>query len=1100
MTDAATRVQNEASDPRRSTWLSANAGSGKTRVLTDRVARLLLQGTRPQDILCLTYTKAAASEMQNRLFRTLGQWAMMPDADLEHALAAIGERADGEMERARTLFARAIETPGGLRIQTIHSFCAGLIRQFPVEAGVTPEFRELDTDEADRLLSRAVDEMAEADAPALTRFLACHDGDALATVTRTIAAARTSFQVLPDFDDLSRRAGVSPGDDIETLDTALLGLIDADWWRALKAALLGTNATNEAIAARMPDDPKSLSRQDIGWFQTSFANKTNDNSKAGKWPAKPLRAALGAAVEGIDAFLDGVIEHRTARRGVACRDNAARLHAFAAELLDRYRTLKVERGVLDFDDLIQKTAALLRDETRAWVRFRLDNRIEHILIDEAQDTSPEQWQVISALADEIVAGEGADGRARSLFVVGDRKQSIYSFQGADARAFDHMQSHFDERMRHAPKPLALHRLEYSFRSSTAILTATDAVFDALSSGEGVDSRHKAFFADLPGRVDLWPVVEPGDAPDDPAWFDPVDRPLEEASQIRLADAVAREIARLVAEEAIPQPNQPPRPVAPGDILVLVQRRGILFERIIRTSQALGVEIAGPDRLRLFDEVAVRDILAILRFLALPEDDLSLAEALRSPILGLDEAELYDLAHARTRKRLWRELVRRREDFAGAHAILSDLLRHADFLRPFEMIERILIEHEGRARLLARLGEDAEDALDELLSLALDFESEAIPDLTSFLAHVETLETDVKRAAEGSGRKVRVMTVHGAKGLEAPIVILPDTIRVARADRAPVFLDVDGVPFLKAPSTEAAAIQTDATTRRAAAERAEAQRLLYVAMTRAETWLIVCGAEGRRKGGFWHQAVADGLATLPTVEIDTPVGPGLRLAHGDWPARPGVSDDARDEAVTAFTILGPVPDAVRSVTPLNPSDLGGAKTLAGGLGREDALPWGSAIHLLLEHLPDHPHADRHRIAAQVLANADLPPDLVDPIAAAEAAGRVIAAHPDLFTGDALREVPLAGHVGGIPFAGTVDLMLIEGERVRIVDFKTNALVPKDAGEVPDAILRQMGAYLVALRTALPGHKPELQILWTETGALMTLPHAIVSAAFAATTTS
>ena len=1101
MTDEATLVQNTAADPKRSTWLSANAGSGKTRVLTDRVARLLLRGTRPQDILCLTYTKAAATEMQNRLFRTLGRWAMMSDGELIGALAQIGETDAVDIQQARTLFARAIETPGGLRIQTIHSFCAGLIRQFPVEAGVTPDFKELDANEASELLSSVVEQMAEEERPELLHFLDHHDGDAIGAMCVTIAGARSSFGSAPQLDDLSRRLGVEIDDDRDRIDGRLLSLIDGSWWTALRTAIAGTNATNDRIAADMAVDPERLSASDLGWIDARFANGTNDNSKAGRWPAKALRNGLGPWLDQIDTFLDGVIERRRARRALECRDRTYALHEFANVLLSGYEARKRQLGVLDFDDLIEKTAVLLGDETRAWVRYRLDSKIEHILVDEAQDTSPAQWNVISALADEIVSGEGAERPDRSIFVVGDRKQSIYSFQGADALAFDRMQAQFAHRMQDAPLPLAQHRLQHSFRSSPAILTAADAVLDHLAGQVRAEERHKAFFENLPGRVDVWPAVEPSDDPEDVHWYDPVDRPLEENASIRLADMVAGEIDRLIREETIPTPDGRSRAVEPGDILVLVQRRNVIFDRIIRSSQALGIDIAGPDRLRLMEEVAVKDILAFLRFLALPEDDLSLAEVLRSPVIGLSEEKLYDLAHGRQRSRLWRELVRRRADFQTEHAVLSDLLSRADYLRPFDMIERILIRHSGRERLLARLGPDAEDAIDELLSLALRFEESSVPDTTSFLGYLETLDADIKRAAEASGRKVRVMTAHGAKGLEAPIVILPDTIRVERADSSPLFFDADGVPFLKSPSQQEPDLQKDAKVTRAAAERAESERLLYVAMTRAETWLIVCGAKGKRAGGFWHDAVKDALAgRSDVIGIDTPVGAGLRLAHGTWPLREDRPDGFNVESDRAYGLYSALDHAARPPKPINPSDLGGEKSVGHGAFRENAKSWGTAVHLLLEHLPGVAPGDRLSVASRLLANAGIPNEIVDPIDAEAHVSRVIDAHPDLFTPDALREVQIAGRMGEDRVAGTVDLMLVGERVVRLIDFKTNITVPTTPEDVPDAILRQMGAYLHAIRIALPDHEPELAILWTENASLMTLPHAMVSDAFVATTTS
>ncbi|MEZ5714553.1 MAG: UvrD-helicase domain-containing protein [Paracoccaceae bacterium] len=473
---------------------------------------------------------------------------------------------------------------------------------------------------------------------------------------------------------------------------------------------------------------------------------------------------------------------RLTRLNLAAARQSHALHRFATAFLRHYEARKQARGWLDFDDLIQRTRTLLNDpQVAAWVLYRLDGGIDHILVDEAQDTSPAQWNVIERLAQEFTAGMGARADvARTIFVVGDKKQSIYSFQGADPREFDRMQAEFRARLAATNRPLQSSVLEYSFRSAHAVLALVDRTFEGREgAGFAPDQRHKAFFDAMPGRVDLWPVVEKSDKPEPRDWYDPVDMLGPDEPVSILARQVAEGIAAMIGSAHIPVKQGRSgdfalRPVHAGDILILVQRRSPLFHAIIRECKALGLPIAGADRLRIGGELAVRDVAALLRFLDLPEDDLSLATTLKSPLFGWNEQDLFTLAHGR-KGFLW-EALRADATHGETLAILDDLRRQADFLRPYELIERILTRHRGRQRLLERLGREAEDGIDALLAQALAYERAAVPSLTGFLVWLDSGEVEIKRQMESAGRQIRVMTVHGAKGLEAPIVILPDTAK------------------------------------------------------------------------------------------------------------------------------------------------------------------------------------------------------------------------------------------------------------------------------------------------------------------------------------
>lgn len=1097
MTGAATdlsaaEAQIGAADPGRNVWLVANAGSGKTRVLTDRVARLLMRGVNPQNILCLTYTKAAAAEMQNRLFRRLGEWAMADDARLRGNLAALGEGGAlpaTALARARQLFARAIETPGGIRIQTIHSFCAGILRRFPLEAGVSPAFTELDDRSAALLRAEILEQMAEGPGRPLLDAVLPEAGEKVDDLLATIAGKRADLAQVPD--EAALRAALAlPA----TLDEA--ALVDEVFGPG-GAALLAESAAVllRATGKTDPEAGQALSRLGppgmaaLEGLEGLFLYKTGDKAgqaRVDRFPTKETRAAMGPLLDGLQAMMRRVEEARPRRRALQTLRKAQALHRFAAAFVARYEAAKAARGWLDFDDFILRASRLLTDRSVApWVLFRLDGAIDHILVDEAQDTSPAQWQIIRALTEEFTAGEGAgEGRARSFFVVGDRKQSIYSFQGADVAGFEGVRRGFAEAFAGAQVPIDERLLLHSFRSSGAILSLVDHCFPGpLAEALGGAFEHRAFFGEMPGRVEIWPPVPKPEKPEPRAWFDPVDLVAETDAEVVLAERIAGAI-RDMLDRGVQVPEDAAkgtfRAVRPGDFLILVQTRKALFTEIIRACKARGLPIAGADRLTLTEELAVRDILALLSFLNTPEDDLSLATVLRSPLFGWSEAQLYRLAHDRPGY-LWERL---RADPAAAEtlAVLDDLRGRAEFLRPYELIERMLTRHGGRARLLGRLGMEAADAIDELMAQALAYERTEVPSLTGFLVWMAAGEVQVKRQAEGEGTVIRVMTVHGAKGLEAPVVILPQTADRRLDDRDMILPLGPGLATWAGRKDEDPAALTALKAARAADREAENLRLLYVAMTRAKCRLIVAAA-GECSEASWYGIIrrgAEAAGALPTP------GGGLLLVAGDWPGDadpgPGAESGAGGGAPADLPAL---PPASAAVAVRAASDLGGEKALSGeGPGNADALQRGTALHLLLEHLPGLAREERAGVAGRMGALAVL--------AEAEA----LLDDPALgwiFAPGTLAEVEVALPVAGGVIAGTIDRLVVAPERVVVVDYKSNAVVPATPGEVPEGYLRQLGAYGAAMAAVYPGRRIETAILWTRGRLLMPLDPEIVSAA-------
>lgn len=1108
MFNDATRAQIDAARPDASTWLGANAGSGKTRVLTDRVARLLLQGVQPQHILCLTYTKAAASEMQNRLFKRLGAWAMLADTALRTAMIELG--IDGDLDdeglrKARRLFALAIETPGGLKIQTIHSFCAALLRRFPLEAGVSPQFTEIEDRAADLLRADIVDEMAEGPDAALVAGIAqFYTGEDFGKLTRRIVGMRDGFQTPRDRTDILALLE-QPSDLSAQLieDRVFLGG-EGELIARIIPHLLAKGG-NDGKAGHVLQGLKAFDRDTLPILEQVFLTgegaKSPFTAKIGAFPTKPTQAVIGTDLPHLEALMLRVEDMRNARLSLLAADKAHALHQFACAFLARYETAKQLRGWLDFDDLILKARALLRDKSvAAWVLYRIDGGIDHILVDEAQDTSPRQWDVIEKLADEFHSGSGArTGVDRTLFVVGDKKQSIYSFQGADPLEFDRKSVVFEDKIKDAGKLFQHRSLAYSFRSSSAILRLVDTVFDPRRRPDfDAQTKHIPFKDMLPGRVDLWPLVEKSEKDEDHEWTDPVDRRSAQHHTVVLAERIAHQIKELTTKaHYIPDdgPNGTTvrRRIRPGDFLILVQRRSALFAELIRACKAENLAIAGADRLKVGGELAVRDLAALLSFLATPDDSLSLATALKSPLFGWTEQQLFHLAHRRKDAHLWEDLRGRTEEYPETVSVLRDLRAQVDFLRPYDLIERILTRHKGRRKLLSRLGPEAEDGINAMLTQALAYERGSVPSLTGFIEWMQTDDLEIKRQIDSASNQIRVMTVHGSKGLEAPIVILPDTGKrdVIIKDE---IITLGDVPFWKPSTAELPALMRQRVEDMKEAQRAERLRLLYVAMTRAEKWLIIAAAGDLSKdNSAWYQIAEEAMGHNNAVEIGSR---GVkRFEDGDWDGLP-VSDDVDQRPVSA--VLEPVfneslevfshPNIVRS-----PSDLGGAKALPGDVGedRETALSYGTLVHQMLEALPGLDHADQEAAARQ-LSHGFSSEMLSDGLAEARAC--LSSTHlQDIFAADALAEVPVTAEIGGQRLHGVIDRLLIKSGSILVVDYKTNRKVPETPNLCPEGILRQMGAYAQMLAQVYPDHTIETAILWTRTASLVLLPHDLVTEA-------
>ncbi|MBI1404817.1 MAG: double-strand break repair helicase AddA [Caulobacter sp.] len=1145
-----------AADPAINAFVTANAGSGKTKTLIDRVARLLLAKAPPSAILCVTYTKAAAAEMQARLFALLGDWSVMPDDRLSAALASLlGEAADGQdLAEARRLFARALETPGGLKIQTIHAFCEQLLRRFPLEAGVSPSFTVMD-DAAAALAARDARERlagVASDGPsviseAYARLAIALDYQSFEGLFRTFAEKRGAIA-----DYLASRGGLEGAvadvwdrcgfpDGPEgggALAEAALAATDWDLWRAAAAVLAQGGKTDAAAAAKMfaAAEVEGPTLADLLAVLFTQGGAGTPVAWVGKSSGLKAREDLREALLAEQARLE---EARTRLRGAAIAEDTVAVLALAMTYAAAYEDAKAERGVLDFADLVARARDLVaRSPGAPWVLYKLDGGLEHILIDEAQDTAPEQWAIARALTDEFFCGAGrarpAGSPHRTLFVVGDEKQSIYSFQGADPDQLKIETDRYVARIRDVDRRAERAPLSTSYRSVQTVLTFVDSLFADPRTHGGVRPphgqetlTHTAFREGHPGCVDLWPLEEETPAAEREAWDAPLDIESEESANRRLARRIAGEIKALVARgDTVFARDGKTRPAGYGDVIILVRRRRALFEDIIRALRQDGVPVAGADRLTLSDHIAFDDLMALARFVQFPADDLNLAALLKSPLCGLEDEDLYALAHGRDGVSLWARLAGASgERVVAARSLLETALDLAPGRPPFEFYSRVLslrddLGRSARARMLERLGSEAGDVMDEFLARTLEAEGRGVLDLERLACAFEGLEISVKREMEAGGGEVRVMTAHGAKGLEAPIVFLPETT-VKTGMRGSALLETgpdgdDPGGFLWAPrQAEDCPASAAARQRRKDRDEGEGWRLLYVGLTRARDRLVLCGrAPARQKAGTlpegWYGAMAaafDHLAVAPEVRSVTLADGFTFQRFGDDPVpcaagAPPASIVAPTTALPSW-LTAPAPAEPAALAWASPSQAASRSRLPapsplarqGGL---DRFRRGDVIHRLLQLLPDVPPDERRDTAVRLLARE---PDLSE-----AQRGEMIAAalgvleHPDfseVFGPGSRAEVALAGSARSLPpglaISGRVDRLLVTPEMVMVVDYKTNRPAPATIEAADPAYVAQMAIYAAVLGEIFPGRRISAALVWTDGPKLMPVPEKMMSLA-------
>ena len=1113
----ATEAQRLAADPHVSVFVTANAGSGKTKVLVDRIARLLLEGSKPSAFLCITYTKAAAAEMQRRLFERLGGWCVADDAALAADLNKLGA-PHADLGAARALFARALETPGGLKIQTIHAFCERLLARFPLEAGVPPGFVIADEARAAALLgdARAAAALAE-DGPrdAFKRFARQLYSDHLDGLLDRLALRRAEFHRFAAKHQGELFAAAALRDRhgaTQTAEDFTRAFLSRWRWEELREAamkLCEGSANDCRTGERLNAVLDCVERADhAAAMLACFAFALTDGKLRARFATNATQAAHPWLEPKVRSFAEACADARAALNAIERAEDAVAALALALKLDEAYAEAKQRAGVLDFDDLIEHAHALLRrSEAAPWVLYKLDGGLDHILIDEGQDTSPAQWDLIEPLRNEFFAGLGAREKTRTVFAVGDPKQSIYAFQGAEPERFLAESQNLSARAAAAEKRFRAPELRTSFRSSPEILRAVDETLRdkpvIAGIGEHDEIKHLAARAGEAGVVEVWPVTPRPAIAEAKPWDAPLDMERETSAHVILAKRIAERVKSMIETREAVWEDGALRPVRAGDVLALVRKRGAMFRELIKAFKRAGLPVAGADRMVLRDELAVQDCLALIQVALDPADDLSLACVLKGPWCNLcdDDSDIFPLAYERGQERLLKRLLEAKDaKYRPAQAFMRELVsrRGAD---PFAFLSWALETPHGGgpsgwSRVFARLGPETRDPLEELLQRALRLPHHVAPTLQRFLYDIELDAQQVKRELEAETGAIRAMTVHGAKGLEAPVVILPDSTGDVEdaPDNGLIFKDDDG-PYVSFRKGDDDAQVAAARTAHEARMLGEHWRLLYVAMTRACDRLIVCGPQWRNGEApevSWRAAVEAALTRLGAAPIDTPCGAGLRIGqimHAD------VVSGAETTAVALPEwVRTPAPGAAR-VEIAAPSRLHRIDPALFSPRSEGQKRFrrGRLIHGLLQRLPDVEPEQRAAAARAWLARQGAGDAEAE--AHANEALRVVedARFAAVFGAASRAEAPIVGEAAGKAVRGVVDRLVVDDERVIVLDYKTDRPAPRRADAAPESYVLQLALYREVLRKIFPNKPVSCVLLWTEAPHLMELPDTQLDAA-------
>ncbi len=1049
-------LQLKASNPLLSSWVSASAGTGKTKILTDRVLRLLLQAVPFNKILCLTFTNAAANEMQERIIANFEKWAHFSPQDLCSTLEnTLGRKATkDELTIASSLFDSYLKTQDQINIYTIHSFCQKILKKFPLEAGISPHFKIIDEFKVKQIIRDIKKQLFNLpELEPITRFFAENFHElTIDDIFNKIISAKTkilkkepnlsstySDLVTQGINHIQKLSNHDPNIYVDTIN------IENPEVKNIIAKLIGNDLQNT--------DLKSI------FLTLSGAKKKRIVVKKIAKPDSDLYREL-------ENIQDKIYQLDQAKKAEYLFSYSKLLAIISEKIASEFEAYKRKNSFLDYDDLIIHTENLLTNShAKEWVLYKLDGGVEHLLVDEAQDTSKNQWRIIEALIEEFYAGESNNYyKNRTIFVVGDEKQSIFSFQGADISTFSYMNKFLNEKLKNGRKPFETIDLNVSYRSTREILTCVNDVFHKIAKNNLEDfsaklqemTPHRLSHS---GVVELWPLCVDEDSSDSEEFWPLVYQNNLGNGKIILAEKIANYVKEQInSGRILPSTNAK---ISAEDFMILFRTRDDFTDEVIKALKKAEIDITGLDRIPLAEDLGVADLLAIANFVLNPENDLNLAALLKSPILRLPEQELYILAILAKKNRisLWKYL-----NLEKQYSLIKTKLQ--EFLSLYEILPLVdFFLYITDVLNYRDVITENDEVIDEFLKLSKNYFLEYNSSLQNFIYWFQTHPITVKRDTD-TKNKLRIMTAHASKGLQSPIVILCDTTKLPNSIERFIWDENDQLLSAKSSSYIPEFYETLKIKEQQKAYQ-EYLRLLYVGMTRAEDHLIICGYQGKNKipENCWYKLINHSMQEIGSLDINGNLIYGTPYLHV-------VSQNSLHNKKHTKIIENKIPRPIKSWKPeTRSSDYKSSPV---------ALEYGLIFHKILEDAVGSKNLDnfdKHPLIKTLSNNLQkrIKTSLKKLVSNVQ--------FKELLKHEIKTELSFGYKTGSEIKIGRVDLAVISKDQVVIIDYKSG----NNYDSIPEAYIKQLKFYKEAFMEIYPDKNINCKILWLENGLIQDIRH-------------
>ncbi|MDR2794653.1 MAG: UvrD-helicase domain-containing protein [Holosporaceae bacterium] len=1059
------KILNPVMDITASLWISASAGTGKTKSLIDRLLALLLNGVAPHKILCLTYTRAAAAEMLGRLGKYLYDLHHMPDNRLKNELENMGF-SEIFFPIAKSLHEKSLNSSEWVQIKTIHSFCLDIIEKFPIETGLLPGVKLCDDHQRQQMLSevRATVLRDKKNHP-LLELLSDYTNNVFGVIEQNIASITKQNWKMGNFPKLYADFFEVPPEDLtlnfRELDISLLNKIFSDQYAKIFGELAEILSTGKSTdIAKAENFKKSAKNSTTDFLDAIFTQELTVRDKlctqdiAKRHPDFPHR--LQKIVQQAQEFLE------EKKKRVSAKVNAI-FFSIAEQVIDGFKSRKQQNHYIDFDDVIAITANLLHN--MEWVLYKTDGGVDHVLIDEAQDTSPAQWEIIKIITDEFFRNYGS---SKTVFVVGDEKQSIYSFQGADFKLFQQMHEYFKKRSESNGQKFFDVVLKKSYRSTGNILSFVDDVFCA----HFPNVEHESARSADDGLVEVIDLFENDQLEEEKTW-----KIIKSSDQPMTADKkLSMHVARLI-NDAIAKGVWVPsrgRSAKAADFLILFRRRDRkIMKSLSDALKEFNIPVTGIDKVLLKEELIVEDLVTLAEFAIFPWDDLACARVMKSPIVGMTEEDLQEACIRRGNAHLWDYLLK--NDIFCDKYLLPQLQKHLDNAFRLSVGDFFMtaLTDTLRERFIARLGSKCLEVLYEFLNVVAEYESKNTASLQSFLEWFMCFEKEIKRESFGNENAVKLMTAHSSKGLQAPFVLLADC-HFSKTKSDGILKTNDGLLLWDFPKDMDGKILRAKRVEQLRQEQSlldvdESKRLLYVALTRAEDFLYILGQKdaGNKKlsDACWYSIV--------TASVDKKFTSRARHDHGlrvfgEYVFAPtAYADPAPPSNVISIPFWFFEKLKEPSVIPTKIEE------------KSIEIIYGDCVHLLLSEAHKYSPVVFETFSDHLLSKFELANDLKNNAKAEVQRLLAMSEYDFIFNKSSLTEVPFF-HDGQ---EGRIDKIAFpEPNEIWIIDFKTGSLKK----EIPTNYRKQLLFYKNAVGTMYPNKNIKTAILWTSTAKLAIVP--------------